>query len=72
MKQIENVTNTSVPKWITQKLLSSGILPSNDLFDFQNYVLLETGYPFCFYDFEKICSKLGTSDFELSISPAKA
>lgn len=69
--QVENVTNISVPKWITQKLLSSGILPSNDLFDFQNYVLLETGYPFCFYDFEKICSKLDTSDFELSISPAK-
>ena len=68
---VENVTNTSVPQWIKQKLLSSGIVPSNDLLDFQNYVLLETGYPFSFYDFEKICSELNTSEFNLSISPAK-
>lgn len=70
--QIENLTNTSVPKWMTQKLLSSGIIPSNDLSDFQNYILLETGYPFCFYDLEKICSNLDSSDFELSIVAAKS
>lgn len=68
---VENFNNTSVPKWITQKLLSSGILPSNNLDDFQNYVLLETGYPFCFYDFEKISSKLKTNEFELSIKFAE-
>jgi phenylalanyl-tRNA synthetase beta chain len=69
--QVENLTTTSVPKWITQKLLSSGIIPSNDLADFQNYILLETGYPFCFYDLEKICSNLDSSDFELSIVAAQ-
>jgi phenylalanyl-tRNA synthetase beta chain len=68
---IENLSNTIVPKWIKQKLISSGITPSNDLSDFQNYILLETGYPFCFYDFEKICSKLKTSNFNLSISSGK-
>jgi phenylalanyl-tRNA synthetase beta chain len=68
---VENFSNTTVPKWITQKLLNSGITPSNDLSDFQNYVLLETGYPFCIYDFEKICSKLKTSNVNLSISPGK-
>ena len=68
---IENFSDTTVPKWITQKLLSSGITPSNNLSDFQNYVLLETGYPFCIYDFEKICSKLETSDINFSVSYVK-
>jgi phenylalanyl-tRNA synthetase beta chain len=68
---IENFSNTAVPKWITQKLINSGITPSNNLSDFQNYILLETGYPFCVYDFEKICSKLKTSKVSLSISQGK-
>ena len=65
---VENFSKVNVPKWITQKLLGSGIIPSNDLSDFQNYVLLETGYPFCFYDFEKICTELKTSKLNLSIT----
>jgi phenylalanyl-tRNA synthetase beta chain len=68
---VENLTDLTVPKWITQKLISSGLTPSNDLFDFQNYILLETGYPFSFYDFDKISSELDSSDFSLSISNAK-
>ena len=68
---IENLTDLRVPKWIKQKLLSSGITPVNNLLDFQNYILLETGYPFEFYDFDKICSKLNCSNFKLSIKKAK-
>lgn len=68
---IENLTDLRVPKWIKQKLLSSGITPVNNLLDFQNYILLETGYPFEFYDFAKICSKLNCSNFKLSITKAK-
>jgi phenylalanyl-tRNA synthetase beta chain len=68
---IENFSEITTPKWIKQKLLSSGIIPSNDLSDFQNYVLLETGYPFCFYDFGKICSELKTSNITLSVSVGK-
>lgn len=68
---VENLTNITIPKWITQKLLSCGIFPSNNLEDFQNYILLETGYPFEFYDFEKICAELNTSDFNLSIKNAE-
>jgi len=67
---VKNLTDISVPKWIKQKLLSSGITPLNNLLDFQNYILLETGYPFAFYDFEKICSKLNSSEFNLSLSEA--
>ncbi len=68
---VENVQNVIIPKWITQKLISSGIVPMNDLSDFQNYILLETGYPFEFYDYDTICSKLKTSHFNLFIEPAK-
>ena len=66
---IENFSDKTIPKWIKQKLRNSGIIPCNNLVDFQNYILLETGYPVCIYDFEKICSKLGTSNIDLSISP---
>lgn len=67
---IENITDFTVPKWIKQKLISSDITPVNNLLDFQNYILLETGYPIAFYDFDKICSKLNSSNFQLSISKA--
>lgn len=68
---INHLENFTVPKWIKQKLISSGVSPTNNLLDFQNYILLETGYPFAFYDFDKITSKLETSNFELHFSKAK-
>jgi len=68
---VGNLNHINVPKWITQELLSCSIIPSNNLLDFQNYILLETGYTFEFYDFEKICSELNTSEFNLSIENAE-
>lgn len=68
---VENLTDIRVSKWIKQKLISSGLTPVNNLFDFQNYILLETGYPFAFYDFNKICSKLNCSKFDLSLAKAE-
>lgn len=65
---VENLTDITIPKWLTHKLISSGLIPENNLLDFQNYILLETGYPFEFYDFDKICSKLNYSNFQLSIT----
>jgi phenylalanyl-tRNA synthetase beta chain len=69
---INNLTNLTVPKWIKQKLISSGLTPLNNLLDFQNYILLETGYPFALYDFDKICSKLNCSNFQLSFAKANS
>lgn len=68
---VENLDNFNVPVWIKQKLLSSGFIPENNLNDFQNYILLESGYPFEFYDVEKIYSALKTKDFKISIQNAK-
>lgn len=68
---VENLTNLTVPKWLTQKLIYSGIVPKNNLLDFQNYILLETGYPFEFYDLDRIYFELNNSNFKLNISPSK-
>jgi phenylalanyl-tRNA synthetase beta subunit len=65
------LTNFTVPKWLKQKLIKFRITPSNNLLDFQNYILLETGYPFEFYDLEKIYSKLNKSNFKLTLKTAK-
>jgi phenylalanyl-tRNA synthetase beta chain len=64
---IENLQNFTVPEWIKQKLLSSGIGPANNLSDFQSYILLETGYPFEFYDYDAISARVKTCHFSLSI-----
>ena len=71
--QVENLMNFNTPDWLKEKLLSSGIIPTNDFLDFQNYILLETGYPFVFYDFEKIISKStnNNKEFEINISKPK-
>ena len=68
--RVENLVDKTIPKWVTKKLISSGFTPVNTLADFQSYILLETGYPFVFYDFDKIRKKVGKVDFELSVSKA--
>lgn len=68
---VKNLINQTSPKWMREKLISSGVTPSNDLLDFKNYILLETGYPFEFYDLDKIESKLDDSKFNLSIEKAQ-
>ena len=68
---LKNLTNIAVPKWIKKKLISSGLTPVNNLLDFKNYILLETGYPFEFYDFDEICSKLKCDNFQLSLEKAE-
>jgi phenylalanyl-tRNA synthetase beta chain len=68
---VENLNDIKVPKWIQEKLMSSGIKVVNNFIDFQNYILLETGYPFEFYDFKKISNLLEDSKFHISITNAE-
>lgn len=63
---IENLSSFKSPKWLQQKLISSGFAVENNLTDFQNYILVETGYPLEFYDFDKITAKVPNSKFQLS------
>ena len=69
--EIKNIENLTVPRWIQEKLISSGINPTNNLIDFQTYILLETGYPFAFYDLEKIKKKVGNSKLNFSIEKVR-
>ena len=65
---VENLKNSESPEWLKQKLISSGIEVVNNLLDFQNYILLETGYPFEFYDFDKIQQKFQAEDLTLTLT----
>lgn len=65
---VEYLNNVNSPTWLKQKLISSGLVPENNLLDFQNYILLESGYPFEFYDLEKIRSKVNNSTFKLTLT----
>lgn len=66
---IKNLTNLTSPQWLQQKLITSGLHINNNLTDFQNYILIETGYPLEFYDFDKIYSKSNKAQIELSLTP---
>ena len=68
--EIRNIDNLTAPIWIQEKLISAGVSPTNNLLDFQTYILLETGYPFAFYDLEKIKKKAGNSKPKFSIEKA--
>ena len=67
---LKNLTDSTSPLWLQEKLISSGVTPENNLSDFQAYLLLETGYPFAFYDLNQINDKLKTDQFTLSLSHA--
>ena len=67
---VKNIDQCKTPKWIKKKLQNSGILPMDTLEDFKKYILLETGYPFEFYDLKKISSTTKSSDFTLTITNA--
>jgi len=67
---VKNVTNFTSPKWLKEKLISSGIIPENNLIDFQNYIILERGYPIEIYDFDQIMTNVNSSLFHLTLNSA--
>lgn len=67
---VEGLNNFNSPKWLKEKLIQCGLEPLNNFLDFQNYILLETGYPLEVYDFNKIISKLKTENFNLQLIKA--
>ena len=67
---IENLTDLTVPNWLKDKLYYSGVEPLDNILDFQNFILLETGYPIEFYDLKKISNKVNNKDFNLTLKYA--
>ena len=64
---VENIDTLTSPKWLKKKLICSNITPENNFKDFQNYIVLETGYPFEFYDLDKIKTQTKDSNFKLNL-----
>lgn len=65
---IENLVKFSSPQWLKNKLLTNGLVPLDNLVDFQNYILIETGYPFELYDLDQIRSNNLKSELNLYLS----
>lgn len=64
---VTNLTNKPSPKWIKKKLIACGVTVENNLIDIQNYILLETGYPFEFYDLEKISNTSESNNLNIKL-----
>lgn len=57
--------------WLEKCLISSNVIPINNILDTINLVRLETGYPFFACDLNKLKAYLNTSTFFFSIELAK-
>ena len=64
---IENLENIKTPEWIKTRLEDVDIIPTDTILDYQNYILLETGYPFEFYDLQKIKEEITSDEFSLRV-----
>lgn len=65
--KIENIKQKSTPDWLKKQLINSDIEPCNNLLDYQNYILLESGYPFEFYDLKKIQEETNNKACKLNL-----
>jgi phenylalanyl-tRNA synthetase beta chain len=56
-QRFSNVTVRTSPFWMRVRLALAGQRPINNLVDVSNFVMLETGQPLHFYDYEKLAGR---------------
>lgn len=61
-RRILNVEIKESPDFIKKRLIASGIRPINNVVDISNYVMLETGQPLHFYDYDRLGDTLVVRD----------
>ena len=68
---IENIKVEKIQPWIKKRLISSNILPENNLNDIAKYCLLEWGQPIFLYDLDKIKKLTNSQNPKIEIRFAK-
>jgi len=56
-QRFSNVTVRTSPFWMRVRLALAGQRPINNLVDISNFVMLETGQPLHFYDYERLAGR---------------
>jgi|TARA_B110001450_G_C17660974_1_gene497189 phenylalanyl-tRNA synthetase beta chain len=69
--ELEKFNFNIIPNWLKHKLICCDIQPQNNINDLINFILLETGYPFEFYDLEKIKMNLKCENYILNLKQIK-
>lgn len=64
---VKNIENLKTPDWMKERLKINDIKVTNTIIDYQNYILLETGYAFEFYDLDKIQKKTKSNKLSFKI-----
>jgi len=68
---IENIKIEKIQPWIKKRLISSNIVPENNLNDLAKYCLLEWGQPIFLYDLDKIKKLTNSQNPKIEIRFAK-
>lgn len=69
--EFKNINIKTIQPWIKRRLLSSNIVPQNNINDLAKYVMLEWGQPIYLYDYDKLKSLTNQNKPEFSVRFAK-
>lgn len=69
--EFKNINIKAIQPWIKRRLLSSNIIPQNNINDLAKYVMLEWGQPIYLYDYDKLKSLTNQNKPQFAVRFAK-